>query len=403
MDDLDLMLLLFYCRETKKNSIISHSRYQKKFLKTLGLLQRRLRQRHIPRVSLQGASRSAWKTLLNSGNDQALITLTGCSFKVFNWLLPKFCELYDTHSPFGAPDGSIFTIQNDLAINQGEQPRMMKGADCLGMCLAWTRTRGSSMVLQIIFGMTATMVSLYLRFGRRILVEVLKSEPLAAIRVPNIDDINTYQAAIRRKHPALKGIWCCMDGLRLCLQQAAGDATTQNNFYNGWTHDHYVTSVFVFCPDGTTQICCYNVPGSIHDSKVAEWGDVFPKLSRVFNSAGGKCVVHSAFSLKNYPYLVKSSQQDPAANNVSNFTRGVRLNREATAMHQSAEWGMRAIQPSFPRLKDRFVCEEFGERKIILKMMILLYNVRATLVGINQIINTYMPALNVNTNATYVV
>ena len=49
-----------------------------------------------------------------------------------------------------------------------------------------------------------------------------------------------------------------MDGLKLYLQQA-GDATTQNNFYNGWTNDHYVTSVFVFCPDGTIPICCYNV------------------------------------------------------------------------------------------------------------------------------------------------
>jgi hypothetical protein len=259
------------------------------------------------------------------------------------------------------------------------------------------------MVLQIIFGMTATSVSLYLRFGRRILVEVLKSEPLAAIRVPKIDDINTYQAAIRKKHPALEGVWCYINGLKLCFQQAGGDVTTQNNFYNGWTHDHYVTSIFVFCPERIIPICCYNIPGSIHDSKVAEWGDVFPKLSRVFNSAGGKCVVDSAFSLKKYPFLVKSSQQDLAANNVADFARGVRLNREATAMRQSAEWGMRAIQSSFPRLKDRFIYEEFGEQKIILKMMILLYNVRARLVGISQIKNMYLPALNVNANATYVV
>ena len=72
-------------------------------------------------------------------------------------------------------------------------------------------------------------------------------------------------------------------------------------------------------------------------------------------------------------------------------------------MRQSAEWGMQAIQSSFPRLKDRFIYEEFGEQKIILKMMILLYNVRARLVGISQIKNMYLPALNVNANATYVV
>ena len=398
-----MMLLFFlYRKETKKNSFLVHSRYRKKFLKNLGSLQRRLRQRRIPRVSLQDASQSAWKTLFNSGNDQALITLTGLTFEVFNWLLPKFSELYDTHSPFGSADGLIIAIHNDAMINRGGRPRMMKAADCLGMCLAWTRTRGSSMVLQIIFGMTATSVSLYLRFGRRILVEVLKHEPLSAIRIPSIENIRTYQAVIREKHPALEGVWCCMDGLKLYLQQA-GDATTQNNFYNGWTHDHYVTSVFVFCPDGTIPICCYNVPGSVHDSKVAELGDVFSKLGRVYDSVGGKCAVDSAFSLKKYPFLVKSSQQDPAANNVVEFARGVRMNREATAMRQSAEWGMRAIQSSFPRLKDRFIYEEFVERRIILKMMILLYNLRARLVGINQIKNTYMPALQVNVNALYVV
>jgi hypothetical protein len=42
-----------------------------------------------------------------------------------------------------------------------------------------------------------------------------------------------------------------MDGLELYLQQA-GETSIQNNFYNGWTHDHYVIGVFVFCLDGTS-------------------------------------------------------------------------------------------------------------------------------------------------------
>jgi hypothetical protein len=117
---------------------------------------------------------------------------------------------------------------------------------------------------------------------------------------------------------------------------------------------------------------------------------------------GGRCAVDSAFSLKKYPFLVKSNQDDPVANNAADCIRGISLNKEATAMRQSAEWGMRAIQSSFPRLKDRLIFEEYGERKIILKSMILLYNLRARLVGINQIKNTYMPALEVNVNTMYV-
>ena len=110
MDDLDLVLLfLLSHRETKKKAILVHSRCQKKYPKRLDLLQRRLPQRLFSRVLLQDASQGAWKTLLNSGNDQALFILNGFF---------KFCELPDTYSP-SAPDGSIIAIHNDPAINRG--------------------------------------------------------------------------------------------------------------------------------------------------------------------------------------------------------------------------------------------------------------------------------------------
>jgi hypothetical protein len=45
---------------------------------------------------------------------------------------------------------------------------------------------------------------------------------------------------------------------------------------------------------------------------------------------------------------------------------------QATLMRQSAEWGMCGIQSSFPCLKDTFVYKETGERRIMMKMMVLL-------------------------------
>jgi hypothetical protein len=50
---------------------------------------------------------------------------------------------------------------------------------------------------------------------------------------------------------------------------------------------------------------------------------------------------------------------------------------------------MRMFQTSFPRVKDRIVYEERGERRICLKMLVLLYNMHARMVSINQIRNTY--------------
>ena len=71
-------------------------------------------------------------------------------------------------------------------------------------------------------------------------------------------------------------------------------------------------------------------------------------------------------------------------------------------MRQSAEWGMRTLQASFPRLKDRMIYEETGERRIIMKMMVLLFNLRSRRIGINQVLNTYMPALEQDVNQEYV-
>ena len=62
---------------------------------------------------------------------------------------------------------------------------------------------------------------------------------------------------------------------------------------------------------------------------------------------------------------------------------------QATSLRQAAEWGMRAIQGAFPRLKDSVPVEENGERKVYLSLVPLLYNFRLETVGSNQIRNTY--------------
>ena len=200
------------------------------------------------------------------------------------------------------------------------------------------------------------------------------------------------------KHPSLIGVWATMDGLKLLLEQTS-DCVIQNRFYNGWTHDHYVSSVIVFCPDGTIPICAYNLPGCIHDSLIAEVGGVYGKLKSVFERSSGKCTVDSAFNCSRYgQFLIKSAQIDPLTNDVNDIV----VNCEATSHRQSAEWGMRALQALFPRLKDRFVYEENGEKKLMMKMIYLLYNFCTRCVGINQILNTYMPHLKRDANKEYI-
>ena len=361
-----------------------YSRNRKIFYKTLSLEERRRRGRKIPRESLEHPSRSAWRKLYESGNDAALITLTGLDHVTFDELNIKFKLLFDSHTPHTV-NGTIEILAH-CAGSRG-RPRLIQSHDCLGLCLAWTRTRGSCYVLQLIFGMTGTALSLYIRFGRRLLITVLHHDVNAAVKLPSAEKIAAMKQAVAERHPQLVDVWCTMDGLKLYLEQSPW-TVIQNMFYNGWTHDHYVGNVIVFCPDGTIPIACTNVPGCVHDSMIAEWGNIYDKLGEVFNSCGGKCIVDSAFCKLKYDYLIKSAQSAPE--NTEEFV----VNEQATAMRQSAEWGMRALQASFPRIKDRFMYEKRGERKLILKMIVLLYNYRANKVGINQIRNTYMPALS---------
>ena len=111
---------------------------------------------------------------------------------------------------------------------------------------------------------------------------------------------------------------------------------------------------------------------------------MYAKLEYVFKTFGGKVVIDSAFNLSNKKYLIKSSQQDP-------FTEdGIRLNRNATSLRQLSEWGTRIIQGSVLRLKDNMPYKEFSERKVILNLMVLLYNYQSHSIGINQILNVFM-------------
>jgi hypothetical protein len=360
-----------------------HSRYKKRFLKSLSIAQRRIRYNRIPRTALLSPAESAWRKIHRSENDQAMVTLTGFDYATFEELNTKFQPLFDGYTPFSRNETHIVPMRG---YRQG-RPRSCTSRDCLALNLAWTRTRGGTKILSIIFGITQSPLERYLLFGRRILLEVLNADPDARVKIPTDHMINQFKFAIQNRHPLLTDVWCAMDGLKLSLE-CARDPEYENDFYNGWTCDHYVSSVFVFCPDGSIAVCAYNVPGSVHDSKIAVLGGIYNKLDKVFRDNGGKCCVDSAFAAQENPALIKSGKND-----VVNDPILREIKKQATSLRQTSEWGMHGFESSFPRVKDRFKMEYNGERKRIIQLIIYLYNYRSRKVGINQIRNVYMPYL----------
>jgi hypothetical protein len=118
------------------------------------------------------------------------------------------------------------------------------------------------MVLQMLFGLTYTAVAKYIQFARRIVIKVLKQDPLAKIAIPSHEKLEEYCALIDRCHPALPDVWGTMDGLKIKIDEAP-DEITQSRFYNGWKHSHFVTAILCFAPDGSIPACYYNVLGCL--------------------------------------------------------------------------------------------------------------------------------------------
>ena len=86
----------------------------------------------------------------------------------------------------------------------------------------------------------------------------------------------------------------------------------------------------------------------------------------------------------------------PSANNES-FPRFITaaaselvLNDALTEARQCSEHGMRMINGQFPRLKNRMPLGDFEDQKVIMNLMVYLFNYYTYNVGINYILNNYM-------------
>ncbi len=131
----------------------------------------------------------------------------------------------------------------------------------------------------------------------------------------------------------------------------------------------------------------------IYDSQVAEWGKIYAELEKLFDNYGVCCAVDLRFGKIAKDFFVKSTQDDLSSNKTTHKEAKlyVIVKRAAKSMQLLAEWGMSGFQASFPRIKDHFDYEEHGANQIVIKMYLLLINLRAWLVGMNQIWNLYMP------------
>ncbi len=134
------------------------------------------------------------------------------------------------------------------------------------------------------------------------------------------------------------------------------DYITQSSFYTGTGPKTTIKNI-LFCgllnmEQFLPVLAIYwNVP---IQSTVAGWCGLYSKLQETYTDTGLKFVIISAF----YSTKIElwTSFQDVLAVRADATTtwllEDITIKPEATAINQSEEWAMRAIQSSFPRLKD---------------------------------------------------
>jgi hypothetical protein len=214
---------------------------------------------------------------------------------------------YESYNPIVGSGESIrrFTPRED---GKG-RPRLVTPAIALWLVLVWTHTRGTYATLQVIFGMTSSVISMWPRYSKRVLLYILSCDADAQVKMPSNDDIRIFINMISSKYPTLADCWGAMDGVKLPIQ-IAGEDVIQSYFYNGWKCSHYAACLFLFTPDGRIVHSYTNAPGTTHDSTMVIYSKIYEEADAVFARINGRAqiVVDSAFSSMGCPTLIMSNQ-----------------------------------------------------------------------------------------------
>ncbi|KLO06853.1 hypothetical protein SCHPADRAFT_837453 [Schizopora paradoxa] len=326
-----------------------------------------------------------WQVLFESRSDRAFITTMGVDCDTFFKILEDgFSRSWNT-TPIPRYDVEKVAVPR---IHR----RSLDAAGALGLVLHYLNSTMRETSLQQIFAIIPTTVSRYLRFALDILLDVLRRTHAARVAWPQShDEFTELSDLIVARHSLLEGAFGFIDGLNLPVHTSS-DPAIENATYNGWLHAHFVSSVLTFSPKGLIIACRLNAPGSWHDAKVAQ--GIFDKL-RKDTPDGFFLVADTAFPRGartiegKIRAPLKQGQRLPS--DPVKRAEVERFNRQLLSCRQAAEWGMRTLQGSFGRLRLPLDIGDDKARARLLEICVRLHNVRTTLVGINQIRNTYEP------------
>ncbi|TPX30236.1 hypothetical protein SmJEL517_g06157 [Synchytrium microbalum] len=236
----------------------------------------------------------------------------------------------------------------------------------------------------------------YIRHALTLLKETLMTMEDARIEWPSHEQIVENSNIIHNRHPLLLSGFGFVDGLSLPIKTPT-DEELQEEYYNGWKKTHCVSNLLVFSPDGCIIWASINDPGRYNDSRVA--GNLYPVLLDPTRTPGAYYLIaDTAFPrvsdrLKQKIKAPIKSNDRLAQDPVERHTLQ-QFSSELTSCRQAVEWGMRALQGSFTRLKRKLPGggTQNGDdnyRIDLISTCLHRFNLRTRRVEINQIKRVY--------------
>jgi hypothetical protein len=129
------------------------------FASLLSLEGRRWRDRLTPRASLQDHSGSAFKTMLDSNNDQALLNACGHDHASFQCLVDLFEPVHDSHF-LGSVSGFTEPVVPSSTGKRKGRPRHLDSAGCLGLVLMMHERRCVTVLVRDVWSYPHTNATL---------------------------------------------------------------------------------------------------------------------------------------------------------------------------------------------------------------------------------------------------
>ena len=311
---------------------------------------------------------SPWNRLYIHGDESSFLEMTGF-----------------TRIAFGRLKEIVFPPRNVVRYGR---PRSLDDNGELGLYLLFLGSQMKTKHLCLIFGTVPTTTEVTINRVMRMVCRSLKRHQISEIKFPDEDRMGHFARMVESREPMVKNVIGFVDGVSVPVQ-CSDNEILQNAAYCGYSHDTMCNNVFAFSPEGKIIYAAINFPGSWHDSAVA-----LQFIRLVISKIGmyALCVdqgfprsgdLYDRF-VGPMPKRLKKNLNDQAREYL------IPLHERYISLRQASEWGMRALQGTFSRLKSRMTSNIRKREKIILSI-VLLHNFRTEIVGLNQIASVFNP------------